>query len=188
MSHIPLVKKGEKIDAEHTNKLITAINQLQNIKSGKGIEVKYLLNGLYIGSTSGSKDAVWIGKIVAAGPEAESDYDDSRYWVQKQFVNNDETTTATEQVTLAIEEEEIYKQTITATNLIEWTNNDTDTHNVAVDTPVLVFETWDIGSPSTRRYYFLQAPILAAGTDDYQVPLWDNTDKNWVPGRPRVTP
>lgn len=74
----------ERDTAEHRNEVIRYVNNNLPISVSEGLTATTGANGtaMSIDRSPRGRHAITIGKIVAAGPNAEADYTDHRYWVQ----------------------------------------------------------------------------------------------------------
>ncbi len=94
----------------------------------------------------------WVGRIVTAGPDSESDYSDERYWVKEARAAN---TTGLPDTAVTLEDRPSSDQThrhVTATNLVEIAAG---SHDLVADTPVHVFAIYDQQSEPVKRYWFV---------------------------------
>jgi len=110
------------------------------------------LESLHLGTSKGPTER-FIGMIVDQGPAGESDYSDSRYWVQRKYVLVDDSDlTASWSGHLGDFGNPSSDWIVTATNVDELPY---ETHNLAYSELVIVFRAID-ASPSepVYRYYF----------------------------------
>jgi hypothetical protein len=150
------VKAGQRITAKNYNKVLDELRRLGKLFDAYGAGGPKPLRG----------DQVWKGIVVDAGPAAEADYTDGRYWIQRSKLENDENDNAASDVSFVELADGVdYRyEIITATNLAETRlDADADTvelfsHRVQVGSPVIVLKYMDEGSPGAWRYFFWQQP------------------------------
>jgi len=100
-----------------------------------------------------------LGKIVAAGPNNEADYDDERYWIELQAISDADPT---DTLQVEVDDSEPYvdnsgnpKPIITATNLFEFLDS---SHQLATDRLVWVKGKLDLGQPQQIHWQFEASP------------------------------
>ena len=141
------VKRGEPVLAKDFNKVLSELRRLGRLIDGNPINhgkpIRY--------------DQLLLGRVSDAGPSAEADYTDSRYWIELCELSNDDLDAETAKVEITAYSGGDYRYGIvTATNLSEL---EYDTHTLAVDEPVFVFKYLDNGAPPTARYFFVANPV-----------------------------
>ena len=174
------VKKGDPVKSKEYNKVLQELRRLGKLFDANN---KPQAKNLRL-------DQVWFGVTVDAGPAAEADYVDSRYWVQRSKLENDENDNTEEAVSFQkYTDGPDYKyEIITATNLAEARlDADSDdvnlySHRVQVGTNVVVLRFLDDGDPSTPRYFFYQTPsnlqrmrVKGEENDYLRCKTWDGT-------------
>lgn len=98
----------------------------------------------------------WIGYIVAAGPSAEADFTDDRYWVQRYYCDNDGGDETTDRNTFSAAVEPSDRLIVMAQNGCEYR-----CRGHMLTTGVLV-QVWPIrDTVGVLRYMFWQSPGFA---------------------------
>lgn len=148
MRKIPTFKSGDL--------LTTAF--LQGVAAGLAeVQSRAVFGGMWpltkVGNSLGLAvkiQAWWIGKVSAA-VEGETVFTDCRYWVDLYYCSLTAADNEEAKVALTKEADTTRKMRVVASNLSELVSN---SHQVAVDTPIIVYEIDDNGSPSTDRFVF----------------------------------
>ena len=174
------VKKGDPVLAKEYNQILQELRRLGR------------LNDLTGGGNNNNfkRDQIIFGVVVDAGPSAQADYTDARYWIQFSTIEQVETDDTETEVSFAKRPSsgDYLYEIVTATNLAETrldADDDTVTlfsHRLQVGSPVAMFMFSDDGSPSTRRYFFWQPPanlqrmrVKGEENDYLRCVTWDGT-------------
>ena len=113
-------------------------------------------------------NATWLGLITDEGPDAEADYTDNRYWVERCYIDNTGTDNTVEATATAYVSGNPYDRTVTVTNFAE---SRYSTHLLQVGDVVEVRATHYKGSPQVAAYWMQQRPstipqaTMSAATD-----------------------
>lgn len=134
------VKRGDQLLAQDFNKVLQELRRLGKLVDANRVGTVKPLRA----------DQVWFGLVTDAGPSAEADYTDERYWVKRAKIDLDELDNAETAITFAAKTG-VFEETVTATNLTEVI---TGNHRLPVDTPVILFRFFDDGTKSIPRYIF----------------------------------
>lgn len=150
---LPLnVNRGDAITAAWANSILSELKRLREIRAGSGISVANLPNGIQISAIE--RDRFWIG-IVRAACGSETPFDDNRYVVVPARCNNTEADDADAMLSLEAEpSDSTFYKCVVATDLRAMTSQ---SRLIPVDSPVLVYEMPDMGSPYRIRYVIVSA-------------------------------
>jgi len=145
------VQVGDQIRASSQNALIGNVNQVGKLSANAPLQISWTPAGPILSLSAGT-GIYWIGEINSTG---KSDFSDARYWVQKTRCTNSDAYS--DHFTHAATKIPSSDQVI-ATNLAEWdSNSDDQTHQLANNDLVMVYEIHDLTSPKKTRYIFTES-------------------------------
>jgi hypothetical protein len=121
--------------AGQMNKIVDAVNA-NALVADSGSEMLSTSSGKVISKQTRSTRIIveWMGVVVGAGPNGESDYSDARYWVKPSFLQQTGATVDTD-AAVPMEEDATDAQIATVTNIPEL---ELDTHELKVGAFVIV--------------------------------------------------
>lgn len=146
---IALSKPGDLLFADYLNEMAAQINEL-----------KKQLNERMQPIPTSSAIGHFMGVVRSTGPNAESDYTDSRYWVQRLDAATATTAKLLNVTANAVSVADMDKGYVTATNISEISLSTSDTfastgtHNLNAGTLVHVFAIARNTSPPAKFYWF----------------------------------
>lgn len=161
--------KGDKITAAHLQQQVDALKALLGVP-GATVSRQVLYH-------KRRQFTAILGKITDSGPNGESDYEDERYWVTPQYIDESIEAGTNDQIEMLDKpppEIELSDATVTVTNLAELKDH---THNLEVDTQVWYFVEYDEqefptahnvmaigGTEAVGQYQYMNRTVVAQNT------------------------
>ncbi len=173
-------KAGDTLRAPDVNDLFDAGERAVNLRTSAGLMATVTENALIVTQEPEQSYGFWdkrnagqsfIARIGGAGPFGQSDYEDSRYWVEELFETSPagvtaETATVHDRLVLkgdpltADEQPPYPTRRVTATNLAEWQFDDAgrESHALPTDGSVVVRVRSLLPTTGVPTFYFRQEP------------------------------
>jgi hypothetical protein len=147
-------KPGDRsISSSDLNTLIEAVKSLSNMTVEAPLACSVFNGSLHLYLQDNSDDQ-FFAKIKGQGPEAESDYEDYRYWFNRVRCDTNSGDEHSVVSFTELESTDLDYEYSTVVNLSEIENEE---HSVPVDTIIRVFVFYDAQSPPQKRFFFVGA-------------------------------
>jgi hypothetical protein len=190
---------GDRLSAEHLNRLANDIAVLQNVSVGSGLSYSRDSSGVYLSLSSTvesflaiivcygdasdatnwqtSSDSTTLNPCPTPPSGMTGEFSDCRYWIAPATCNNTTADSFDTKINLAETPFAVANyDRYAATNLAELL---TMSHTIPVGTFVRVYAINDAGSPASKRYYFSATPSPIWAKITSSTPASGNTNQ-WL--------